>query len=840
MPWIGGSSPWHGASSHLWMSGLASPSQVGLSGPGERPDFLGIHQAALTEICELRDRLAVLPEPQAQSEGLRVADRLLAAAQTACRTGVRALGWSPVQAGTFMDTYGTPGMPSDDRPPSPAVLPPAMSQRFHGLPPAPAVERGPQVRFSDDGLACAIDPYAWIGEAGEAVDTLADTQLDHTRQVFDRIPGYDRLDSEFAEIRRRTPDQITRLCTATDALFYLRQGPADNMPVLCWRQRGDPPGAEQVLLDPARSEGDRAIAYFAPSPDGRTIAVCVGGADENHVIRLIDRESGAFLPDVLPRAWHAEPRWIDNGRLVYRQLPAHPPDMPIAGVRQDSYLACHVVGTPGESDMAVFGKGLRPDIIVPACEAPTPTVAGKYVLANSHRGETRAEQCVYYATSDALAEAAEQGNPALAWRTLCSVENGVRAYAVHGDDAYLVTYRGEDGSKASRYRVIRTSLLEPDPTQAEPILPEQDGAVIVDVHATLDALYIHTSWPDGDQLLRKPFDSTAIERLELPFRGFISEVHAQASDTSLTFTLQSPIESPRLLEVSDHQAAVIDTGLQEPYPDDFSEQLVWEVLWAPSGDVLVPVSVVRRPGACDTTLLQAYAAYAVFPVSHIGREFDPRALHLAAQWGLAAAHVHPRGCGVLGHDWYLAGVGANKPVGWQDVGAAAGTLEEAGVVPPGRLVGELASAGGRLAPAIAPHPDRFAGLILKVAVLDGLAGQTDNPTAIFNVDEYAGTLETADNFRLISAIHPYTRLQPGPHTATLGITGMRDYRVAPSQTLRYVARAQAVSTGPEPILLYTTEGGHGAHTGDLRDALALHTALFALWTGGHPDFQIPQ
>jgi prolyl oligopeptidase len=68
------------------------------------------------------------------------------------------------------------------------------------------------------------------------------------------------------------------------------------------------------------------------------------------------------------------------------------------------------------------------------------------------------------------------------WHEVCDVEDDVTAFAIQGDQLYLVTHKD-----APRFKVVRTELSRPDVALAAVVLP-QGGAVVTDLAAAEDAL----------------------------------------------------------------------------------------------------------------------------------------------------------------------------------------------------------------------------------------------------------------------------------------------------------------------------------------------------------------
>ncbi|HYD61334.1 MAG TPA: prolyl oligopeptidase family serine peptidase [Noviherbaspirillum sp.] len=421
------------------------------------------------------------------------------------------------------------------------------------------------------------------------------------------------------------------------------------------------------------------------------------------------------------------------------------------------------------------------------------------------------------------------------------------------------TYKGKketDGrvsEKTPRYRVVRTPLKVPEVVEAEGELPPkldvagaeevlpQQPDVVVGLHATQKALYVHTSWPEGDRLLSLASkDQTSFQEVPLPFKGFIAEVHAGSSSPDLTIKLQSPIESPRIYT---HRPGkqVTDTELQKLYSKQFSG-LDWRIVWTEKEDsTRIPFSVLHG-SKLGPSQLEIYAAYNNHPDCygrsgpHV-RGFDPQTLEQVEEYGLVDIHAYVEGGGVLGHDWYEQGVGTNKPVAWESLHQVGHKIGDLGIAKP---VVSLVSAAGRLAPGVLARPDLFAGLVLDVATLDGVKAYTVmNPTAPFNIPEAGGTADTARGFNTMQRIHLYPQNLPsGEYMPVLGIGRLGDARVGLGQLLKTIALAQERNTGDADILLFVTDGGHVIADLEQLDARTVVIQTFVLRAGGHPDFQL--
>jgi len=851
------SAEWYTALLHAATSSTESP--------------LALHQAALVEVDDLHTHMrTLLNNPDQEAVPERLSEQLKRAVCAAADIGLHALRWSTTQTETFLRTYAPPSgslsVQQIQTKPSRHVASwhrervsnegASAAEREHAaqttvdaprIPAPPPARKAPAVLFSGDDGACVIDPYPWLDTRSPKVDAFVSDRVAYTEQFLLNLPGSQRLQQRLEQAKECAPPAITKLQRQGDICFYLRQASTDNFPVLCQRQLlpDGTWGEERELFNPTDEQWEdlpgKEIFQYKPTSDGRLIMLRVAGDNEIAVSRYLDTTSGALRPDKIERLWGGDAALLDDECLVATQLPEMPADTPPSQTRLGAYLVRHKIGTPPESDLPIFGPGVHQNIHVAPNETPRLEVHGDFVIARSNTANTRAELIIHCASRSDVTNA--QCAEDISWRKIAGVEDGVRAYAIKGDHIYLATYRGPDGSTTPRYRVVRVPLKASDRaenvkriSEAEQVLAQQPD-VIVGLHATQTALYVNTYLPNGGRLLCFTSENQSEpDEIELPFKGFIAEAHADRDHPDLTFKFQSPVEAP-LVYTHRPGEPVTDTGLQLPYPKSF-RHLSWKIHLATDEDgTEVPVSVVHNPKKQLASQMEAYAAYDAHPLFYgksgpHPRCFDPQVLEQIETFGLVDMHAFVVGGGTLGHDWHLQGLGTNKPIAGRQLRKITQKLKKLGIPKP---VVELVSAGGRHAPTVLAHPDEFAGLLGDVAVYSGLL---EDPIAPFNIDEAGGTPETAQGFNNLLRNHLYPqRLPIGPYLPTLAVTGLSDARVSAGQTLKTVALAEARNTGNAPILLYATDGGHIIADHKRRDVRTAIKQSFVYWASGHPEFQ---
>jgi prolyl oligopeptidase len=146
----------------------------------------------------------------------------------------------------------------------------------------------------------------------------------------------------------------------------------------------DAGGRTRTLLDPVsfdQNQSHAAINYFAPSPEGRYVAVGVSlGGSEDATLHIIDTAAAKLLPDAITRTQYAGPSWTpDSKALYYARLQKLAPGAPPTAIYENERTFPHTLGADPETDPAVFGHDVAssPDMYRPRSRR---TLSGKRLL----------------------------------------------------------------------------------------------------------------------------------------------------------------------------------------------------------------------------------------------------------------------------------------------------------------------------------------------------------------------------------------------------------------------------------------------------------------------------
>jgi prolyl oligopeptidase len=656
-------------------------------------------------------------------------------------------------------------------------------------------------------------------------------QNDYTRAVLAKIPGRDVLLARIKTLDESAPARVSDLRRLPgNRYFYQKRLASEDVAKLYTRDSLS--GEERVLVDPARfmkSGGPHyVISYYAPSFDGSYVAVGISAAgSEDAVLHVIDTKTARETGDVIDRAQFGGGAWLPDGRsFLYNRLQKLTP----ASAPTDRYLNgrsyLHVLGTDPETDRMVFGIG-APNVKIDAADIPfTATLPGvPYVLGVIAHG-VRNEQTLY------VAPLASLSGHTIPWKLVCDVEDDITGFDVHGDDLYLISHHG-----ASRFKVLRTKLSDPNVARATLVLPPGE-AVVKNIAAASDALYVQLLDGGIGQLQRISYETGKADPIALPLEGALNLSATDLRVPGTLLDLTSWTKAGKIYAYDPSSKELTDTHLQPAGKFDNPTDIESEEVKVKSWDgTLVPLSIVHKKGlkldGSNPALLEGYGSYGIT----LDPFFDPKMLAWYELGGVFAL-AHVRGGGEYGEDWHLAGKLLTKPNTWKDFIACAEYLINQKYTATSHLAIEGGSAGGiTIGRSITERPNLFAVAIDAVPMSDVVRSEF-TPNGPPNIPEF-GTVKDPDGFKALYEMSGYHHVQDGtPYPAVLLTTGFNDPRVVSWEPGKMTARLQAATSSSKPILLRVDyDAGHGiGSTKTQREAELADQWSFALWQFGTPGF----
>jgi prolyl oligopeptidase len=677
------------------------------------------------------------------------------------------------------------------------------------------------------------DPYRYLEDLkNPEVASWFKGQDDYTRAVLSRIPGRSASLARIKGLDESAPARITDLRRLPgDRYFYQKRLASEDVSKLYVRDGLT--SDERLLVDPTKfvttAGSHDVISYYAPSFDGKYVAAGISPAgSEDAVLRVFETSTGKETGDVIDRAQFGGPTWMpDNRSLLYNRLQPLTPTSAPTDRYLNSRMYLHVLGAPPDKDKMVFGMG-TPNVSIDPADIPFAAVwpGAKYALGVIAHG-VRNEITAYVAPLDSL------NGPTVPWKRFCDVDDDVTGFDVHGGELYLVSHHG-----ASRFKVLHTKLSDPDVAHAEVVVPPGE-AVIQNIAAASDALYIQELDGGLGRLLQLAYSGGKPEQIHLPFDG---SVGLSATDVRVPGTLIEMASWTRAAEIYAYDASrknVTDTKLQPVGKFDAPADLESVEVKAKSYDgTLIPLSIVYRKGlkldGSNPTLLEGYGAYGIT----LDPYFDPKYIAWFERGGVYAV-AHVRGGGEYGEDWHLAGKLLTKHNTWKDFIACAEYLITRKYTSTPRLAIEGGSAGGvTIGRSITERPDLFAVAIDDVPMSDVVRAEF-TPNGPPNIPEF-GTVKDPDGFKALYEMSGYHHIKDGTaYPAVMVTTGWNDPRVVSWEPGKMAARLQAATSSGKPVLLRVDyDAGHGiGSTKTQREEGLADKMSFALWQFGVADFQ---
>jgi prolyl oligopeptidase len=681
------------------------------------------------------------------------------------------------------------------------------------------------------------DPYRYLEDLqNPEVQAWFKAQNEYARAVLAGIPGRRALFNRIRQLdESSTPRVFDVHLVPGNRYFYEKRLPNEDVAKIYVRDGLN--GSERLLVDPGKlaSPGQPAfvINFSTASQDGSMLLYGASpGGSEDAVIHTVDVATGRESSESIDRGWFASPSWLPDSRsFVYNRMQKMQPGMQPTERELKSTVYAHTIGTDPDKDQPIFGYGVSRGINLAPTDIPWVYVipGSTYALAVAAHG-TQNEFTAYAAPSSTL------GHGPVPWRLLFDTADQVTAYTARGDDLYLVSHKG-----TPHYKVLHTTLSNPDVAHADVLVPAGD-AIVRDVNAGSDAVYVQLLDGGIGRLLRVPFSTSGTARPEsvpLPLQGQLWTATGDPRLPGLIFGLTSWNRAPAFYAYDPSTHTMANTGLQPVGQFDAPTDIVSEEVKVKSYDgTLVPLSIVHRRGikldGSHPTLLDGYGAYGIT----MDPFFDPKLLAWFEQGGVYAV-AHARGGGEYGEDWHIAGKMLTKHNTWRDFIAAGQYLVDRGYTSPAHLAGEGGSAGGiTIGRAITDRPDLFAAAIDEVGISDALRTE-HSPNGPPNIAEF-GSTTTEEGFRGLYEMSAYHHVKDRTlYPAVIVVTGINDPRVAPWQPAKMAARLQAATSSGKPVLLRVDyEAGHGwGSTRTQTEELLADEWSFLLWQFGVRDFR---
>ncbi|MCL9807440.1 prolyl oligopeptidase family serine peptidase [Flavobacterium amniphilum] len=657
------------------------------------------------------------------------------------------------------------------------------------------------------------------------------------REILDNISGRKELVEQFIEFEKRKTFSVTLLTiTENDFYFYVKKTEKDKSGKLFYKKTEN--GEEILLFDPVNYKKELgygySISYLKPSWDNKTIAVSFSkNGEEIGEIAFLDISTKTLLPEIITHCWPAELggiSWLpDNSGIIYIHIPEI--DNKKANYILNTESVIYKLGDNQNNHKIILSQKNNPEIKIEPADFP---VIDRFSLNDDYLLGTLSGATVYIDYYYAKIE--ELNNEKINWKLLFKKDEGIINPIIINNDLYCLSSKN-----ASNFKIIKTSMTNPDFQNAEILVREDQKESIDDYLVTKDGLFYTTTKNGVEAKLYFVRDNTEKRQIDLPIKaGNIKISTNDKYGKSLWITISGWLNSKRRFNynVQKNQFTEDNISPKVTYPE-FNDFMVEEIEVPSHDGVLIPVSIIHKKGIKKNKenyiLMSGYGSYG----ASMSPRFQPTILSWVMNDGIYVV-PHVRGGGEKGDRWHNDGFKDKKHNTWKDFIAVAEYLIKEKITTNKKIATLSGSAGAILVGrAITERPDLFKVMLCYDGMLNPLR-INQAPNGPNNIKEL-GNPDIKEEFNMLCDIDSYHHIKKGvKYPACLISVGMNDARVAPWMSGKFVVKLKSVTVSKNPILFAVNyDTGHGIDNSNLQlyndyaDEFA-----FAFWQMGHPKFKL--
>jgi prolyl oligopeptidase len=646
------------------------------------------------------------------------------------------------------------------------------------------------------------DDYRWLEDWRDpAVRAWSDTQSAHARAHLDALPNVEAIRARVTELASDGV-RFGSLAYEGGRVFAIKTEPPREQPFLVAATSPQDAASATVVVDPNAidPQGLSAIDWYAPSPDGKLVAVSLSSrgteAGDAHVFDVATgREVYEVVPGVNSGTAGGDLAWSADGEGFYYTRHFRVQTDNAADERYYQHVYYHVLGTPQASDRYELGQGF-------------PEVAEIKLVVDRRTDRVLA----WVQDGDGGKFAHFLRAPNGGWRQLSGFEDKIIQVSFGSqDDLFAVSI-----DNAPRGKLVR---LPADGAGASyVVIPEGGDAIVagglsfynqeLTVLPTQNRLYLIYQLGGPSEL--RVFDYEG-RRLEAPEQLPVSAVHwlVPLGGDAILFGNESYLRPSAFYRYDGAGGQTVRTSFANGAAAVFDDATVVRELATSKDGTRVPLNIIHRIGierdAVNPTLVTGYGGFSL----NTEPAFSAMT-RLLLDHGVIYVQTNLRGGAEFGDDWHRAGSLTQKQNVFDDFAAVLEHLIARRYTTPQRLAIQGGSNGGLLMGAtITQHPELVKAVTSAVGIYDMLRHEL-TPNGAFNVAEY-GTVRDPVQFAALRAYSPYHNVRDGVrYPAILFLTGANDPRVDPMHSRKMTARLQAAGHPAVPILLRTSStAGHG-------------------------------
>ena len=643
-----------------------------------------------------------------------------------------------------------------------------------------------------------VDDYFWLRD-----DTRTDPEvlayLEKENAYFDAVmkPNEALQDAMFKEMTGRLDPDESSVPYFKDGYWYYSRYEPEKEYAIQARRKGNMDAQEEILVDGnQRAEGHEyySLSGMEVSDDHRYVAIAEDTAGRRiHEIRILDTQSGEFLPDLIDNANASLAFSADGQYLFYLNK-----NLETLLAQQ---LMRHKLGTDSEDDVLVYE------------ETDNTFYNG---VGRSRSGEFI---MLYHSNTDTSeVQLLPANDPLGRFKPFLPRETGHEYDIDHADGRFFIRTNWD----AVNFRLMTVSLEDSaDKSSWKEVIAHREDALIRNFQA-FDKWLVIGERKDGLRKVRVMAHDGSMDRyLDATETASVMwpSTNVSTDTDTIRYGFSSLVTPDQIWEIDlttgESTLLKADRVMGGFSSDDYRSDRM--MITARDG-TQVPVSIAYR----SDTKLDGSAPALIYAYGSYGSSTDPwfrNSIISLLDRGFIYVIAHIRGGQEMGRNWYEDGRLMNKKNTFTDFIDVTKSLQQMPLIDPARTYALGGSAGGLLMGAIVNMaPELYHGVVAAVPFVDVVTTMLDDSIPL-TTGEYSEWGNPADKeaYEYMLSYSPYDQVSAQDYPNMMVTTGLHDSQVQYFEPAKWVAKLRDKRTDNNKLIMHTNmDAGHGGASGRYR------------------------
>ena len=643
------------------------------------------------------------------------------------------------------------------------------------------------------------DNYYWLRDDSRS-DPEVIAYLEQENEWFEAAMGHtENLQKSLYDemVGRLDPDESSVPYEKDGWWYYYRYEPGKDYAIYA-RRKGSMDAAEEVLIDGNQRAEDHEfyrLGNLEMSDDHRYAAIAEDTVSRRiHEIRILDTQTGEFLPEVIGNA-NASMAWSADGQYLF-YLDKHPETLLAYRVMR------HELGTDPAEDVLVYEE--KDNRFYTGLWRSR---SGDYIMLL--HGETNTSEVQLLAADDPLGE----------FKPFLPRETDHEYQVDHADGRFFI----RTNWNAENFRVMTVTDLASaaDKSTWQELIPNRDDAMVNGIQAFDDWLAVEERKDSLRKVRVLKMDGSMDRYLDADAGSYVMwlSTNVNTDTNALRYGYSSLVTPNQVWEVDIDSGETTLLKADRILGDFDSENYRTDRLTVTARDgIEVPVSFAHH----KDTPLDGSAPALVYAYGSYGSSTDPRFRNSVVSLldrGFVYVIAHIRGGQERGRQWYENGRLMHKKNTFTDFVDVTKGLQAKGMIDPARTYAMGGSAGGLLMGAVVNMaPQLYHGVIAAVPFVDVVTTMLDEsiPLTSNEWNEWGDPREK-EAFDYMLSYSPYDNVKAQNYPNLMITTGLHDSQVQYFEPAKWIAKLREYRTDDNRLIMKTNmDAGHGGASGRYR------------------------